>query len=83
MLTLTMNGSKEEMDGTKQLQHFFFFFFFFKSQKCLKVAQPYLRLSEELITSAEAYPEASARPLISINTCQSEAKPLPSCKIRL
>ena len=72
MLTLTMNGSKEEMDGTKQLQHFFFFFF--KSQKCLKVAQPYLRLSEELITSAEAYPEASARPLISINTCQSEAK---------
>ena len=80
MLTLTMNGSKEEMDGTKQLQHFFLFF---KSQKCLKVAQPYLRLSEELITSAEAYPEASARPLISINTCQSEAKPLPSCKIRL
>ena len=81
MLTLTMNGSKEEMDGTKQLQHFFFFFF--KSQKFLKVAQPYLRLSEELITSAEAYPKASARPLISINTCQSEAKPLPSCKIRL
>ena len=63
MLTLTKNGSKEEMDRTKQLQHFKKKKLK-KSQKHPKATQPYICLSKELITSAEAYPEVSARPLL-------------------
>jgi len=62
MLTLTKNGSKEEMDRTKQLQHLKKKLK--KSQKHPKATQPYLCLSKELITSVEAYPKVSARPLL-------------------
>ena len=67
MLTLmsTKNGSKEEMDGTKQHEHL-------KkkrgSQIRLEASRPYPCMSRTLIILAKAYPEATLSP----------ARPLPS-----
>ena len=54
MLTSTKNGSKEEMDETKQVQH-------------PKTARPYPYLLGTLIAPTKAYSEAAlspARPLL-------------------
>ena len=69
MLTSTKNGPKEEMDGTKQLEHL-------KKKKKEKkgsqirheAARPYPCMSRTLIVPAEAYPKAAL----------SLARPLPS-----
>ena len=84
MMTLTKNGSKEEMNGTKQLQHFKKKLKIKKkSQKRPKATQPYLCLSEELITSVEAYPKASAKPLLPSTLVNQKPDPYHLVKNRL
>ena len=78
-LTSTKNSSKEEMDGTKQVQHL-------KkkkkrSQKRPKAAQPYPCMSGTLFAHAEALSSnnfVTNQAPTSFNTCQSQARPLSS-----